>query len=315
MLAPSTIPTLNPASPGSSLIYELLIGLFVICAAIFALVVVLVLIAGVRYRAREGDSAPAQSHGNRALEVAWTSAPLLLLLGILAFTLPIMVRIDPLNLGEGKPDIIVIGHQWWWEVRYPKSGVVTANEVHVPVGRELLVELHSADVIHDFWVPALARKMDMIPGKTNYLHLEADEPGTYRGFCAEYCGLQHAHMHFLVIAQPAAELEAWLRDQQQTPPQPQPGSEAAAGQKLLLDKTCASCHRIAGTPARAAVGPDLTHVGSRRTLIGAYLTNTRANLQRWLREPQRLKPGAHMPNVRLTPDQARQIATYLESLR
>ncbi len=310
-----SLPTLTPASIHAALIEQLLVGVLIFCAGIFVLVVVLVTYASIRYRARPRSLPPKPTHGNRWLELAWTSLPLLFLLAILSFTLPVMLHVDPLDLGRRKASIVVVGHQWWWEIRYPDDGVITANEIHIPTGRDLVVELQSADVIHDFWVPALARKMDLIPGRNNYLLLRADRADVYFGFCAEFCGAQHAHMRFLVIAEPEDYFRKWLREQSLIPPPPSEGSAAAKGMALFEEKTCASCHAILGTRAAGRVGPNLTHVASRRTLIAASLDNTPENLQRWLEEPQKLKPGSHMPNLRLSARQAQALTAYLGTLR
>jgi cytochrome c oxidase subunit 2 len=210
--------------------------------------------------------------------------------------------------------IRVIGHQWFWEVRYPGSTAVTANEIHIPVGTRVNLVASTADVIHSFWVPQLNRKIDMIPGHPNRILLEADKPGRYRGQCAEFCGLQHAHMGMYVFADPPAKFRTWLR--QQSADRQAPGSaQQQRGEQLFLDNACASCHTIRGTSAKGAVGPDLTHVASRTSLASVTIPNTPAELNAWIRDPQHIKPGTLMPNLRLSSRDFSDIAAYLESLR
>jgi cytochrome c oxidase subunit 2 len=209
--------------------------------------------------------------------------------------------------------IEVIAHQYWWEVRYPGTDVVTANEVHVPVGRDVEITLRSADVIHSFWVPSLAGKTDVIPGRTNHQVFRADSAGTFRGQCAEFCGIQHAHMAFVVIAQPPRDFQAWL--QQQGQPAAEPTGEAAAGRDVFMSQPCAGCHTVRGTPATGTKGPDLTHLASRSELAALTFPNTSQNLARWITNAQAMKPGALMPPIQLTPQQTSQIVAYLEQLK
>jgi cytochrome c oxidase subunit II len=217
----------------------------------------------------------------------------------------------------GDLTVEVVGHQWWWTIRYPgvtpEDTVETANELHVPVGRRVIVRLLATDVIHSFWVPALQGKLDQIPGKTNVTWLQADRPGVYRGQCAEYCGLQHARMAFVVIARPPAEFEAWLRHER-APAAPAADDLAQQGQRLFLSRGCAACHSIRGTPAFGHAGPDLTHVASRRTLAAGTLTNVKGNLGGWIADPQGLKPGNRMPRVPLEPAEFHAILHYLQGL-
>jgi len=202
-------------------------------------------------------------------------------------------------------DITVVGHQFWWEARYSNGDVVTANELHIPVRTPVVVSVTSNDVIHSFWVPELNRKIDLEPGRTNRVELYASKVGRYRGQCAEFCGLQHAHMAFYVFADPPAAFARWLRRE---------GRPATQTSRLFLDR-CSNCHRIEGTSATADVGPDLTHVGSRTTIAAGTLTNTLANMERWIDHPQEVKPGNQMPDLHLTDAQVRELARYLERLK
>jgi cytochrome c oxidase subunit 2 len=213
-----------------------------------------------------------------------------------------------------QPDLIVISHQWWWEARYPQTGVVSANEIHIPSGSKWLVRLESADVIHDFWVPQLARKMDVVPGRENHIWLEARAPGEYAGTCAEFCGAQHAWMRFSVIAQSPAEFAAWLREQENPAAIPTADS-ARNGLKIFQAMTCINCHSIRGVSIAAGAAPDLTHLAGRQSLGAGVLSNTETNVFRWLKNPQAFKPACFMPNLNLTDAQAGALASYLETLK
>jgi cytochrome c oxidase subunit 2 len=310
----SGIPTFAPASPETHALTALFEGVLVLLGAIFVLVTVLVAWMIIRYRDRPGAPEARQIFGWTALEVVWTLIPFGVLCVLFVFMMIAAHTADP-PIAEGrKPDIEVVGHQWWWEINYYGSGVVTANEVHIPVGKPILIELESADVIHDFWVPRLGRKIDAIPGHPNHLWIEADKPGTYRGTCAEFCGTEHAWMRFRVVAQNDADFAQWQREQLAVPPPPST-AEAIAGAKLFSDKTCVNCHAIAGTSANQRVGPDLTHLASRDMLAGEAAPNTPRELYRWLRNPASIKPESHMPDFKLSPTDATDLVAYLETLK
>ncbi|HEX6367451.1 MAG TPA: cytochrome c oxidase subunit II [Longimicrobium sp.] len=219
----------------------------------------------------------------------------------------------------GRPAAVVevTGHQWWWELRYlgtPAEDVfITANEVHVPVGRPVRFRVTSMDVIHSFWVPELGGKIDMIPGRTNETWLRADRPGVYRGQCGEFCGRQHARMDFVVVAQSPAAFAAWRAEQRRAGRAPA-GAEARAGRQIF-EQRCGACHAVRGTEGLGLVGPDLTHVGSRLTLAAGTIPNTPADMDRWIADPQRVKPGTLMPVVGLTPRERRAVVAYLQQLR
>jgi cytochrome c oxidase subunit 2 len=207
-----------------------------------------------------------------------------------------------------------VGHQWYWEFRYPGTKAVTADEMHIPVDTRVNLVATTADVIHSFWVPELNRKIDTIPGQQNRILLYANKAGTYRGDCAEFCGLQHAHMGMLVIAQPKAQFQAWL--QQQAAPAVAPKTPLARrGEQIFLGGSCSSCHAIRGTPARGFVGPDLTHLASRTTLAGVTIPDTRSYLERWIVDSQHFKPGNEMPDFQLKGAQLKALVAYLEGLK
>jgi cytochrome c oxidase subunit 2 len=209
--------------------------------------------------------------------------------------------------------IHVVGEQWWWQVRYPGTGVITANEIHIPARTRVNLIATTADVIHSFWVPALNRKIDTIPGRQNRILLYASSTGVFRGQCSQFCGLQHAHMAFLVIAQTPAAYRSWLA-RMAAPAAKPPSGPAQAGERAFMSDQCASCHRIAGTVAQGTVGPDLTHVASRRTLASNTILNTPAELQAWISDPQAIKPGVRMPDLGLSHARVAQIVSYLETL-
>ena len=207
-----------------------------------------------------------------------------------------------------------VGHQWYWEFRYPGTKAVTADELHIPVGTRVNLVATTADVIHSFWVPALNRKIDTIPGQQNRILLYSNKVGVYRGQCAEYCGLQHAHMAMLVYVQPKAQFRAWLKGQA-APAAPPRTSLARRGEQAFLSGSCSSCHAVRGTPARGFVGPDLTHLASRTTLGGLTIPNTRDYLARWIADSQHFKPGNDMPDFHLRDSQLQALVAYLEGLK
>ncbi|MGI8623088.1 MAG: cytochrome c oxidase subunit II, partial [Solirubrobacteraceae bacterium] len=210
--------------------------------------------------------------------------------------------------------IQVVGRQWWWEIRYPGTTAITANELHIPVRTHVNVVVRSADVIHSFWVPELNRKIDMIPGQTNRVELYADAPGRYEGQCAEYCGVQHAHMRLAVFADAPQQFLAWRASA--AAPRAAPATTAERrGERVFLSNACAACHQIRGTPAVGQVGPDLTHLATRSTLAALTIPNTGDSLLRWIRDPQHVKPGNRMPGLNLSDADYRDLLAYLRSLR
>ena len=221
-------------------------------------------------------------------------------------------KTSPPSPASTQMTVQVIGHQWWWEIRYPGTSAVTANEIHIPTDTRVNVVATTADVIHSFWVPQLARKIDEVPGRSNRVLLYTARASTYRGQCAEFCGLQHANMSLYVVAQPRATFRAWLANMSASA---RPASaDTAPGARLFAASQCASCHQIRGTAARGTVGPDLTHVHARSTLAALTIPDRPSDLERWIADPQRVKPGNRMPDLGLPPGQVAQIAAYLDSL-
>jgi cytochrome c oxidase subunit 2 len=233
--------------------------------------------------------------------------------GVLALTVNTLLALSA--PAEADDTVVeVIGHQFWWEVRYPQHNVLTANEIHIPAGVPVRVHLGSQDVIHSFWVPELHGKLDMIPGQTNSFWLQADNPGEYKGICAEFCGTQHAKMLFLVVAQPPDEFAAWLEQQQQ--PAAVPAEPLAQqGLQVFLAAGCVECHAVRGTDATGNLGPDLTHIASRRTLGAGILPNNPGNLGGWIADPQHIKPGNLMPDSPLTGEELQALLAYMATLR
>jgi len=296
-------------------IFHLFLLVGIVMAAILLLVTVLVLYASFRYRHSATGEIPQQEFGRTSLEILWTAGPVVILIFIFGATIHAMRESDPGFAAKQQPDLVIVAHQWWWEARYLESGVIAANEIHLPVGKRLFVRLESADVIHDWWVPQLGRKMDAVPGHPNFLWLEADSPGFYSGTCAEYCGADHAWMRIGVIADAEPTFERWVQHQLEVPSPLPAGSDAVQGAELFQQMTCGNCHAIAGSSAKGRIGPDLTHIGSRLTLAAGRFQNTPANLASWLANPQAIKPDSHMPNFQLTDPQVRQLTAYLETLQ
>ena len=265
-----------------------------------------------RFREKPGTPLPAQTHGHTLLEIGWTIAPALVLLVIAVPTIQVIFRTQAAPVAQAL-DVTVLGRQWWWEFRYPSLGVVTANELHLPAGRPVVLTLEGADVIHSFWVPQLGGKRDVIPGRVNRLTLIPDTPGEYWGQCAEFCGASHANMGMRVFVETPEAFERWLAAQRATPAEP-PSGLAAEGKAIYTRSACVGCHTIRGVSA-GVLGPDLTTFGGRTTIASGLLPNTLDTVTAWIRDPGAIKPGAKMPALGLTEAQARAVATYLAGLR
>jgi cytochrome c oxidase subunit II len=309
---------LNPSSPQTRLIDRLWDAMYLVSAVVFVLVVLALLFSA--FRRRDSEAAEADPGRERSLTTAVsiaTALTVLILFGFLVYDVAVGRQLTR-GLGKDALQVRVIGHQWWWELQYRDSVAhnwfTTANELHIPVGRPVALELLSTDVIHSFWPPTVSQKRDLIPGKDNSLWLQADTPGVYRGQCAEYCGQQHAKMAFLVIAQRPDSFASWLAAQRDTALTPTT-ELARRGQEVFLASSCVMCHAIAGTPAGSRVGPDLTHLASRRTIAAGTLPNTRGNLAGWIVDPQKIKPGTRMPPNQLKPADLQALLAYLETLK
>ena len=304
------------ADPVSSLGW----GLLALSCAVIVIISLLVLVGALarRQRATAGVGALGVQRGPGGLGWIYVGVALtvLALLVSLIWTIAVVAAVGSPR-SHPALTLQVTGHQWWWEVAYqpddPGKAFVTANEIHIPAGVPIEVRLAGADVIHSFWVPALTGKTDTIPGRTNITWLEADRPGVYRGQCTEYCGLQHAHMAFYVVAEPKAQFEAWAAGQRSVAETPQ-APVAAEGAQVFLAH-CGACHSVRGTDAGGGVGPDLTHLMSRGTIAAGTLPNTPLTLTGWVANPQALKPGALMPPTYLSGPQLAALRAYLETLR
>jgi cytochrome c oxidase subunit 2 len=304
---------LDPQSPQARAIFNLGIISTIVFVLIFVIVAGTIVYSIFRFRGREGEPDPKQIAENQIVEIAWTVVPFLIVLFLFALTLRAMSLVDPPPAPS--PDLIVTGHQFWWQADYPASGAVTANEIHIPAGKPLSVLLDSKDVLHEFWVPQLTRKMTNVPGQKNYIWLQADKPGVYIGQCSEFCGTEHAWMRILVIAEEPSNFGQW--EKAQLRPSQTPTTDAAIkGLALFQTSTCINCHAIRGVPgANSSVGPDLTHVASRRQIAAGMLEETPENMRQWLKNPQRTKPGCFMPDFYLTDEQLDQLVAYMETLQ
>jgi len=302
-----------PASTPAHAIFQLSLFVLSITGGIFVVVAGLLAWALIRYRARAGDenSEPAQIYGSTQVELAWTVIPILIVVVLFLTTARIIFAIQDAPAPKDALDVTVIGHQYWWEFRYPKLGIVTANELHVPVTTPTYLHLLSADVDHSFWVPQLAGKTDLIPNHPNETWIEPEHTGLYLGQCAQFCGLEHAKMLLRVYVETPEQFQAWVKDQQQ-PAEQDPA--VAAGRHIFETEACTNCHRIAGTSAAGTFGPDLTHLASRATIASGAAMNTPQNLRDWIQDPDRFKPGVLMPAMQLNEGDIDELVAYLDTL-
>ena len=285
--------------------------MFTMAVVVYVVVAGFILVGVLRGRRSDGGRASRISEG-AFIWVGGIIVPSAILLVLAVVTVQATTKV---RRPERNPlPIEVIGRQWWWEVRYPTLGISTANEIHVPAGRQIQMGLDASDVIHSFWVPQLAGKVDAIPGQHNLLRFTADTPGVYRGQCAECCGVQHARMAMIVVADTPATFERWAA-RRQTTPSPPDGDEQARGQLVFMSHPCAGCHTIKGTEANGTRGPDLTDIGSRRWLGAITVPNTANFLEAWITAPATIKPGVLMPPTQLPPDQLKALVAYLEGLK
>jgi cytochrome c oxidase subunit 2 len=280
---------------------------------VFVVVEGLLLFIILRYRHREGAPTPKPTHGHTVMEIAWTLAPALILVFIAVPTMRTIFATQS-RPPEGALRVEVVGHQWWWEFRYPELGVVTANEAHLPRGRPVVFELSSVDVIHSFWAPALGGKRDVIPGHINRIVLRPDSVGVFLGQCAEFCGASHANMRLRVMVDSDSGFRAWVAGQQAGAAAVPKGSPADHGQQAFMRYGCIGCHTM-GTMSNAKVGPVLTHVGSRSTIAGGIFPNDSTHLARWIADPPGVKPGAIMPNMHVPPAELAALVAYLQSMK
>jgi cytochrome c oxidase subunit 2 len=311
---PQTI--FEPHSDYAGWIQALNVQLIFWVTVIFVVVQGMLIIAAVRFRDRPGAPEPKPVHGNTALEIGWTLAPAIILAMVAVPTiLTIFKSQAPAPAGAIK--VQAIGHQWWWEFRYPDLGIVTASEMHIPVNRPVLVEIESADVIHSFWFPAIGGKRDAVPSRTNRMWFTADSVGTYPGQCAEFCGLSHANMRMKLMVDAGADYDAWVAHQKLAPAEPDSTSLAGRGRQIFSQAACVGCHTVDGVSA-GIIGPNLTHVGSRTSLAGAIFPNDADHLGKWIQDAPGSKPGSLMPALPalgITPEQVPALVAFLQSLK
>jgi cytochrome c oxidase subunit 2 len=308
----------SPQGTPAHLIFGLSIFVLAITAAIFLATAGLILYVVVRFRQRatDVDYEPAQIYGSNQIELAWTVIPILIVLILFLTAARVIFNTEYAAKPAGALDVVVIGHQFWWEFRYPKLGIVTANELHVPVSdpkhpTPTYLEMSSADTDHSFWVPRLAGKTDVIPNRVNVMWIDPEAPGLYLGQCAQYCGTQHAKMLLRVYAESPGDFDAWVAQQQR---QAAEDPSAAEGEAAFLRNACINCHAIKGTVATGRFGPDLTHLASRDTIASGAIRNTPENLKKWIDDPDRMKPGCLMPAMHLDDADVTAITAYLETL-
>ena len=305
---------LEPRGPVARQIDRLMDPVFIVAGVVFVLVEGLILFVVFKFRSRPDSPEPAQIHGNTRLEVGWTLIPAVILVAVAVPT--IATIFDLARKPDNAVNVTVIGHQFWWEYRYDDLGVVTANELRMPVGRPVELTLNSEDVIHSYWIPPLAGKQDVVPGRDNRMHLIADAPGEYLGQCAEFCGDSHANMRNRAIAMTPGDFDAWVAGQRAAAAVPAPGSPAEEGLTVFNQRGCGSCHTVAGL-SDGILGPNLTHFATRTTFAGSIFDNNDQNLRKWLSDPQGVKPGNKMviPGGRLSPDEVTKLIAYLNTLR
>jgi cytochrome c oxidase subunit 2 len=311
----------RPAGTSAQSIFGLSMLVLSITLSIFLVVAGLLLYVVVRYRHRpsspEAQQEPAQIYGSTQIELSWTVIPVLIVVILFLATARVILSSEQAHKPAGALDVIVIGHQFWWEYRYPKLGIITANELHIPVSdpshpMPSYLTMSSADTDHSFWVPRLAGKMDVIPNKINVMEIDSQAPGLYLGQCAQYCGTQHAKMLLRVYVDSPANFAAWVARQKQ-PAVDDPS--AADGQAVFQRNACISCHTIQGTVATGRFGPDLTHVASRDTIASGSVINTAANIRAFVDNPAHFKPGVLMPPMHLNDHDLDAVTAYLTTLK
>lgn len=318
---PQAVPSIfAPASTPAANIFNLSLFVLAITGGIFVVVAGLLAFVIVRFRDRpekHDDREPAQIFGSTQIELAWTVIPVLIVVVLFLTTARMIFAIQDAPKPPDTLDVTVIGHQYWWEFRYPKLGIVSANELHVPLSSDkqqqpTYLRLLSADVMHSFWVPQLAGKTDLIPNHENITWIDPKHPGLYVGQCAQFCGIEHAKMLLRVYVDPPAQFAQWVKGQRQEGIQ---DPSVAAGRRVFETQACMNCHTIRGTAATGRFGPDLTHLMSRDTIGSGAALNTKENLRQWIKNPDSFKPGCLMPAMQLSDEQVDQLTAYLATLR
>jgi len=304
---------MHPRSDYAIWLQDLLEGLVFWVVLIFVLVEGALIVAVIRFRARPGMPDPKPVHGHTGLEIAWTIAPALILAAVAVPTVATVFKTQS-KAPAGALQVEVIGHQWWWEFRYPEYQITTANELHVPVGRTVSVSLATADVIHSFWFPAMGGKRDVVPARTNHMWFTPNSTGEFPGQCAELCGISHANMRMKLFVRTPEEFDAWVVAQRAGPAEPDTLSTEARGKQVFMTAGCVACHTINGV-SNGVLGPNLTHVGGRSTIAAALFDNTPHELGKWIADPPARKPGTSMLKLPMSPDQLADLVAYLTSLK
>lgn len=295
------------------LIHNLSVYFIVAASVVFILVAGFITYYLIKYRESKNPGTPEQLEGSQKVEIFLTIAATALTALFVYLTITTIQKVH--NIPDNpKPFLTVTGHQWWWEAQYNESGAITANQIHIPTGKKILLALKSADVIHSFWVQKLGPKLDMIPGNTNHLWIYAEKPGEYLGTCSEFCGAQHANMRIRITAQSPADFEAWQRHQLE-PVATSTDSLFLKGKRLFEQKTCTNCHAINGTTFTEDIGPNLTHFASRKRFLADMEVNDEENVRAWLKNPQHVKEGVRMPNFILADEELNALVAYIDGLK
>lgn len=309
----------KPESTPAESIFQLSLFVLAICAVIFIVVFFLIAYAGMKFRLRRQDdgSEPAQVYGSNRVELAWTVIPVLIVVVLFLATARVIHAVQDAQKVPGTVLVTAVGHQFWWEFRYPELGVATANELHVPVSdpsrrTPTFLTLLSADTDHSFWVPRLAGKTDLIPNRVNRMWIEPHQTGVYVGQCAQYCGTQHAKMLLRVYVDSPEQFENWIHSQAQ---EARHVDAVREGRHIFESTACINCHTISGTVASGRFGPDLTHLMSRETIAAGAAMNTHENLRAWIQNPDSIKPGSLMPAMKLDEKDLEALTAYLETLQ
>ena len=308
-----------PASTPANAIVDLSLVVVGLTGVIFVVVASLLVYAVIKFRTTpaDADREPPQVYGSTQIELAWTIVPVLIVVVLFAATARVIHAIQDAPKPATAVEVTVIGHQFWWELRYPALGVVTSNELHVPVSdpvrpRPTFLTLLSADTDHSFWIPQLTGKIDLIPNRMNHLWMDPQRPGIFLGQCAQYCGTQHAKMLLRVSVDTPDEFDAWIRAQRESAIEDQ---SASSGKRIFETTACINCHTVRGTVASGRFGPDLTHLMSRATIASGAAENTTENLRVWLKEPDAIKPGSLMPAMKVSDAELEALVQYMQSLR
>jgi cytochrome c oxidase subunit 2 len=308
--------TLHPQADYARTIHDILLLQTTWVVIIFAVVQLLLIVAVIKFRSRPGSPEPKPVHGNTVLEITWTIAPAIILAMVAIPTVLAIYETQTMPTGDATR-VTVVGHQWWWEFQYPDEKVVTASDMVVPVGKPVVMEIKTADVLHSFWFPAMGGKRDAVGGRTNYMWFTPEVTGEFMGQCAELCGTSHANMRMDLKVVTPAEYQVWLEAQQQPPVAPDSGTVEAQGLAIYRTSACIACHTIQGVSG-GTIGPNLTHVGSRKTLAGGMFPNTPEQMEQWLLDSPGRKPGSKMLSLKemqMKPEQVKPIVTYLQSLK